>query len=407
MPVYEYAALNKKGRTKTGVIDAESPAAARKKLRSSNIFPVSIKESSKILEKKLSQSLNFTLFTRVKPAEVAMLTRQLATLVGAGFPLVSALETLTPLSKSQGFKRILTQIKDSIVEGNSFAESLLAYPAVFPPLYSNMVAAGESSGTLEIVLERLAEIYEKQQALKNRIQAALAYPVLMGLIGMVVLFILMTFIVPSISGMFANMNHDLPLPTRVLIQVSDFSKNYWWVVILLAGLSGLALRTFKRTVKGRWIFDRTILMIPLFGQLIKKLAVARFTRTLGSLLENGVTLLTALDIVKNIISNVLLSEAIADAIEAVGKGQGLSEALDEAKVFPVLAIQMILVGEQSGKLEKMLNKIADVYENEVEANVMSMTALLEPLMILVMGVLVGFIVLCICLPIFEINKLVR
>lgn len=408
MPVYEYTALDINGKTVTGIIDAESSPVARQKLRTSKIFPVSLNEARKIRSKKEGTSLSgLSLFQRIKPSEVAMMTRQLATLVGAGFALVPALDTLIPHTKSPGFKKCLAQIKDSIVEGNSFASSLALYTNVFSPVYINMVSAGETSGTLEIVLERLADIAEKQQALKNRIRSALAYPVLMTLIGAVVLFLLLTFIVPSISAIFADMNQVLPAPTRFLLAISGIFKSYWWA--LAAGVVGIivALQAFKRTEKGMRVIDKAMLRTPLVGGLARKMAVARFSRTLGSLLENGVSVLSALEIVKNIVGNVVLSEAIEKAGKEVGKGQAMGKALSEFDVFPPLSIQMIQVGEQSGELEGMLYKIADVYEGEVESAVLSLTSLLEPLMILFMGVIVGFIVLSICLPIFEMNQLIR
>ena len=408
MPVYEYTALDTKGKTVSGIINAESSGTARQKLRASRNFPVSIKEVRDTAAIKAPSSVSIIrYFARVKPYEVSMLTRQLATLVGAGFPLVSALDTLIPQTRSQVFKKILAKIKDSIVEGNSFAQSLSLYPGTFSSLYVNMVMAGETSGALEIVLERLADITEKQQALKHRIRSALAYPILMSLIGALVLFLLLTFIVPSITSIFTDMNQTLPAPTLFLISISNFFKIYWWIIFIVIGLMLLTLHMTKKTVKGHYFFDKIKLLLPGIGILTKKLAVARFTRTLGSLLENGISMLPALGIVKNIVENVLIADIIEKASQEVGKGQGLGSALAESKIFPDLSVQMIKVGEQSGELEAMLNKIANVFENEVETSVMSMTSLLEPVMILIMGIIVGFIVLSICLPIFEMNQLVR
>ncbi len=408
MPVYEYTALDINGKTVTGIIDAESSPVARQKLRTSKIFPVSLNEARKIRGKKEGAGLaGLSLFQRIKPSEVAMMTRQLATLVGAGFALVPALDTLIPHTRSQGFQKCLAQIKDSIVEGNTFANSLALYPNVFSPVYINMVSAGETSGTLEIVLERLADIAEKQQALKNRIRSALAYPVLMTFIGALVLFLLLAFIVPSISAIFTDMNQVLPTPTRFLIALSDIFKSYWWALAVAAVGVFAAFQAFKRTEKGRHAVDNAVLRMPMVGALSRKMAVGRFSRTLGSLLENGVSMLSALEIVKNIVGNVILADAIERAAKEVGKGQSLGKALSEFDVFPPLSIQMVQVGEQSGELEGMLYKVADVYEGEVESTVLSLTSLLEPLMILLMGVIVGFIVLSICLPIFEMNQLIR
>lgn len=408
MPVYEYTALDAKGKTKSGIIDADGASAARQKLRSSGIFPVSISETQEIEEIKAPRTLDLSrFFTRVKPAEIAMMTRQLATLISAGFPLVSALDALLPQTKSKGFKRILAKTKDTIVEGNSFAQALSQYPGTFSPLYVNMVRAGETSGTLEIVLDRLADITEKQEDLKNRIQTALAYPIFMCIIGILVLFVLLTYIVPSIISIFSEMNQVLPTPTRILIFLSSFFRSYWWIIMGALVAVVVSLNQARKIEKGRYWFDKTLLSLPIFGVLAQKLAVARFTRTLGSLLENGVSMLIALEIVKNIAGNKLISETVENAASEVGKGQGLAAALSEGQTFPQLSIQMIQVGEQSGELEAMLNKVADVFEKEVENSVMRLTSYLEPVMILVMGCIVGFIVLSICLPIFEMNQLIR
>ncbi len=407
MPVYEYTALDIKGKAITGIIDSDSPFSARQNLRSSKIFPVSLKEVHDASKKKepLFSSIIHP-FTRVKPSEISMMTRQLSTLISAGFQLVTAINTLIPQTKSYAFKKILARIKDSIVEGNSFANALSQYPGIFSSLYVNMVHSGESSGSLEIVLERLADITEKQQALSNRIRSSLTYPVFMTFIGAVVLFLLLTFIVPSITSIFTDMNQVLPAPTRFLITISDIFKSYWWIFFIVIIGSLIIFRRLKKTATGLYFLDKTILYLPVIGLLAKKLAVARFSRTLGSLLENGVSMLSALEIVKNIVGNVLISNTIDTAAKEVGKGHGLGAALSESSLFPNLSIQMIQVGEQSGELESMLAKVADIFENEVESSIMSMTSLIEPIMILIMGVIVGFIVLSICLPIFEMNQLI-
>jgi general secretion pathway protein F len=408
MPVYEYTALDIKGKTISGVIDAESSRSARQKLRTSKIYPVSIIEvhDTETIKTPKSFSLRES-FSRVRPYEISMMTKQLATLVGAGLPLVSAMDALISQIRSQAFKKMLAKIKDSIVEGNSFARSLSLFPGTFSSLYVNMVKAGETSGALDIVLERLADITEKQEALKNRIRAAMAYPILMCFIGILVLFLLLTFIVPNITSIFSDLNQTLPVPTLLLIKISDFLKNYWWMLFILLVLILFALNSIRKTAKGEYFFDKIKLNLPRFGGLAKKIAVARFSRTLGSLLENGVPMMSALGIVKNIADNTLISDAIKEASKEVGKGQALGPALAESKIFPDLSIQMIQVGEQSGKLEAMLDKIADVFEGEVENSIMSMTSLLEPVMILIMAIIVGFIVLSICLPIFEMSSLVK
>ena len=409
MPVFEYTALDPKGKNISGIVDADSVVAARQKLRASNSFPVSIKEVIDFPSKR-RESKGISIpgpFGRVRQRDVTMMTRQLATLVGAGFPLVSAIDSLIPQTKSYTFNKVLARIKDSIVEGNSFANALSLYKETFSPLYINMIHAGESSGTLEIVLEQLADIMEKQQALKSRIRSALAYPVLMTVVGTIVLFLLLVFIVPSITAIFTDMNQVLPAPTLFLIGFSKLMKSYWWILVIVFVAIAIGLRKFKKTSKGRYLVDKTMLSLPALGILNKKLAVARFARTLGSLLENGVSMLPALEIAKNIAGNVLISNAVEGATKEIGQGQGLATSLSATAAFPHLSIQMMQVGEQSGKLESMLNKTANVFENEAESSIMSMTSLLGPVMILIMGVIVGFIVLSICLPIFEMSQLIR
>lgn len=409
MPVFEYTALNARGKSVSGIVDAESATAARQKLRTSRIFPVAIKETQRQspAAKTKRPLISFKILQRIRPIEITLMTRQLASLVGAGFPLVPAIETLIPTTKSQAFKKVLAQVKDSIVEGSSFSYALAQYPNIFSKHYTNMVSAGETSGTLEIILERLADILEKQQALQNRIRTALAYPIFMGIIGMLVLFVLMAYIVPSITSIFVEMNQSLPAPTRFLISFSEFLKFYWWILLIGAGGLLIALRTFRRTRRGRYWVDRAMLQLPLVGPLKRKLAVSRFARTLGSLHENGVSMLISMEIVKNVVGNVLISKAVEEAAKEVGKGHGLGAALASSEIFPQLSIQMIQVGEQSGELEAMLTKVADVFDNEIESSVMRLTSLLEPVMILLTGSVVGFIVISICLPIFEMNQLIK
>jgi general secretion pathway protein F len=408
MPVFEYTALNDKGKKLKGIIDAQSTAAARQKLRDSNIYLIDLQESSGAKKSiSLKQPLG-GLFGKVGSREVTVMTRQLATLLGAGLPLVQSLTTLIAQTSHPQLKTILSRVREEVNEGNSFSQTMTHYPQVFPAFYLNMVRAGEASGTLHLVLERLADFSEKQQALKGRVQAALAYPLFMFLIGSVVLFFLVTFVVPNVTRIFDEMHQTLPLITILLIGVSRFLETFWWVIV--AGLIGafVALKYFlSKTQKGRTLLDRTLLALPVIGQMNRKMAVARFSRTLGTLLESGVPLLASLEIVRNIVGNSLISAAIQKAGHDVREGQNLSAPLARSGLFPTIAVEMISVGEQSGNLEPMLYRIAEAYEKEVESSITMLTSLLEPIMILVMGLAVGFIVVSILLPIFEMNQLVR
>ena len=409
MPVYDYTALNAKGKSVSGIIDADGASAARQKIRSAGHFPVNLREvKGGAVEKSERASSTFAqLWTRVRPAEVAIMTRQLSTLIGAGFPLVSALDSLLVQITSAGLKKCIAGIKSAVVEGSTFATALGKYPHVFSPMFVNMVSAGESSGTLEIVLERLADDSEKQEALKNRMITAMIYPIVILMISAVIVSFLLIYVTPKIMSMFDNLKQELPLPTKILMAASKLFQSYWWVLVILIIGAVFVARAIKNSVKGREWIDTTALRLPLFGSLVRRLAAARFARTLGSLLDNGVSMLPALGIVENIVGNVHIAKAVAKAGEDVGKGQALAKAMDADHVLPPIAIQMIQVGEQSGNLEEMLKKVADVFEKEVETTVMRMTALVEPLMVLLMAVVVFFIVLSIVLPIFEMNQFIR
>ncbi len=351
MPVYEYKALDKRGKTVSGITDAESVTSVRQKLRSSGAYPVSIKKVQDSSIKPVpAKNTYLGLFSRVKSSEISMMTRQLATLINAGFPLVTAIDNLLPQTTSYLFKKKLTKIKNSIVEGNSFSSALSSHSDIFSPLYVNMVNAGEASGTLDQVMERLADIMEKQQNMKNRIRAALAYPILMACIGTIILFILLAYIVPSITSIFEEMNQTLPVPTILLITVSNFIKTYWWIIVIMFSGGIFAFKGIIKTNKGKYFVDKITLLLPGIGPISIKIAVARLSRTLGSLLENGVSMLSALEIVKKVTGNLLISDIVEKAAEEIGKGQGLSMALSSGKLLPDLFIQMVQVGEQSGAL---------------------------------------------------------
>ena len=409
MAVYEYIALDAGGSRRKGIVDAGSMAAARQKLRETEVFPVEIVETAdRKREETAARGGAIHLFRKVGLQELAVMTRQLATLIGAGLPLVPSLSALVTQIRHPLLKTTLARIKDEVNEGNSLTQSMSHFPEVFPPFYINMVRAGEASGTMDLVLDRLADFNEGQQALRTKIRSALAYPFFMFFIGSGVLFFLVTFVVPNITNIFREMHQTLPGITVFLIVVSGFLKTFWWIIalIVLAAIVGLRYAV-QKTEQGRYQWDRLKLKIPLLGGLNGKIAVARFSRTLGTLLQNGVPLLAALEIAKNVVNNTLLAEQISVVAKAVEEGQSLSAPLSKNGFFPPIAVEMMTVGEQSGNMEEMLFRIADAYEREVEANVLMVTSLLEPAMILVMGAVVGFIVVSILLPLFEMNQLVR
>jgi general secretion pathway protein F len=407
MPVYDYKAFDNQAKTVSGIVDADSRQGARQKLQGQGLFPVSIAESRETAARPDAPRLErLNPLNRIRAAEIGMMTRQLATLMGAGFPLVSAMEAVISQTASARLKTVLAHLREKIVEGQSLADALQAYPHIFSAVYTNMIRAGEASGTLELVLERLADISERQEAMKGRIRAALTYPILMLLLGSAILFFLMTHVVPNITGIFFEMERALPAPTRILIQVSDFIQRYLIFILAALPLALLALRSLLKTARGRRLFDQTLYRLPVVRSILKKLAAARFAQMLGSLIENGIPMLSALRVVRGITANLLFGEAMDKAAEDVSKGQGLAHSLRGIELLPPLAVQMIEVGEQSGNLAPMLAKVADFYERQLENQLLGLTSLMEPLMIVVMGVIIGFIVLSICLPIFEMNQLI-
>jgi general secretion pathway protein F len=407
MPVYEYTALDRAGKNIAGIIDADSMVAARQKLRATGKFPVQVKETtSKAKTEAAASLLSLAIFNRVTDEDIHALTRQLATLLGAGIPLVGALDALMEQTSSAPLKKIIAQIKESVNEGNSLTHSLSRHPKLFSNIYINMVRAGEASGSLDVVLERLAEFGEHQQALKSRFKAALVYPIFMAIIGTAVLFFLVSFVVPNITRVFTEMKQVLPLPTTILIWLSDFMRSFWWVLLLAIVVFIVGIRKLIKTTKGQYTWDKLKLNLPVIGSLNRRIALARFGRTLGSLLQSGVPLITSLQIVRNIVNNVLVGHFIDDAMEDIQAGKSLNLALSRSKWFPPVFLQMVAVGEQSGDLEAMLHKVADAYEREVETRIAGMTAMIEPIMILAMAVIVGFIVISILLPIFEMNQMI-
>lgn len=408
MPVYEYTAIDTAGKSRQGIINADSPRSARQKLRAGGVYPTRLEEtgSRERPEGPGRWQFRFT-WQRVRRAELVSITRQLATLLGAGLPLVAALSGVLEQVQRTALRRVLTQVRERVNEGMSLAAALREHPSVFPSMYSAMIHAGESSGTLEVVVERLADFGEQELALHRKIRSSMAYPVLMFCVGVGVVFFLMAYVVPRVTQIFQEMHQALPLPTILLIKFSEFFQRHW--LVLAFGAAGMWLlgRYYVRSAKGRRLYHRVLLRLPVIGGLVKKVAVSRISRTLATLLSNGVPLLSALEIVKSLVDNVVLAEALEEARQEISEGASLSTPLARGGIFPSTVIQMISVGEQSGNLEGMLFKIAEAYENEVEGRVAMLTSLMEPVMILALGAVVGFVVLAVLLPIFEMSHLVR
>lgn len=408
MPIYEYAALDKSGKNIKGIIDADNAQAARQKLRGSDIFPIGLKETFAQPKDLPSGHIAFSsLFHRVTPGEISSMTRQLSTLLNAGIPLLSSLEALVKQATNPLLKKILAEIKESVNEGNGLSFSLGKYPKYFSQIYINMVHAGEASGSLDLVLERLSDFSENQEALKGRIRAALAYPIIMLIIGVLALMLLVTFVVPKFVDVFNEMEATLPIPTLIVMGASNLLKSYWWAVLSVIIVIIYSLKQFKKTERGSRMWDKIKLSAPVFGVINIKMAMARFGRTLGSLTQSGIPLMSSLQIVRNIFNNSFFTDVIDNAMDEIQAGKSLAVPLSRNKWVPPVVIQMVGVGEHSGELEKMLNKIADIYEREVESQVNMLTSMLEPIMILIMAVIVGFIAFSIVLPILEMSQIVH
>ena len=407
MAVFEYKGVNASGKSVGGIIDAENPRLARQKLRSDGIFPTEVAEE-KAHKSRLSQDISFqNLFQRIRTQEISVMTRQLATLLRAGLPLVSSLNALTDQIENPKLKKIITQIRERVNEGSALAAAMEEFPKVFPDLYVNMISAGEASGALELVLFRLAEYQEGQVRIRNRIRAALIYPAVMTVVGFGVLGILFTFVVPKFVAIFEDLEQALPLPTVILIGISDFVRAYWYLLLLFAGAAAYGLARYRQTPKGREHYDLFLLKIPVFGKLIMLGVVIRFTRTLSTLLSSGVPLLKALDILTAVVNHAVFAKAISSARVSVTEGASLSQPLKQSGIFPPILIHMIASGEQSGELEEMLAKVAEIYEEEAETLASTLMSLLEPVLILGMALIVSFVVISILLPLLEINQMVR
>jgi general secretion pathway protein F len=412
MPVYAYKGLDARGKTVSGVRDAESPRTLRGLLRREGIYVTNLAESAKggkaaVAGKGLSREVDFkALFDRVRPQDVAILTRQLATLLKAGIPLAEALGALVEQSSSEKLRRTLAEVRTRVNEGSQLADAMAQHPGVFPDLYVNMVRAGEAAGNLDAILVRLADFSEGQVRLRSKVQSAMLYPAVTGVAAIIIISLLMVVVVPKITEIFRDMGKSLPWNTRLLIFVSNITGDYWWLILLLTGGGIYAFRRWKRSENGKARWDRMVLRLWVVGPVVRMVAIARFARILGTLLAGGVPLLTALEIVKNLLGNQVLIKVVEDARVAIREGESIAAPLQKSGQFPPVVTRMIAVGERSGQLEGMLENVAAAYENEVEMKVTRLTTLMEPLMILLMGGAVGFIVFSILMPILEMNEMV-
>jgi general secretion pathway protein F len=408
MAVYEFRGIQvATGKPVKGFRDADNAKSLRGVLRKEGVLLTLATEDNKKKETDKRKLDLFAFFRRPSTGDVAIMTRQLATLVRAGVPLVESVAALTEQVEKEVLVRVLTELRENLNEGTSFAKSLARHPQVFPPLYVNMVAAGEASGTLEAVLERLADFMEGQARLKGKVSAALAYPILMVVIGGLLVGVLMVAVVPKVTSIFNSLGHALPWYTRLLIFVSDTLAGFWWLILGLVAGGIYLFRRWKKTPAGRLRWDTIRLHLPIFGRLNLLVAVARFSRTLATLLSSGVQLLQAMEIGINVLENARLEQVVKEAIGSIREGESIAVPLKRSGVFPPMMTHMIAVGEKSGQLEAMLENVSRSYEADVETRVVALTSLLEPIMIVALGGAVGFIAMSILMPLLQMNELVE
>ncbi len=396
-----------KGQQVSKSIEADNLAQARAKLREQGLFPISIeeKQGSDDILKPLNDFL--LRFQKVKLKEMVIFTRQFATMINSGVALLRALNIMVDQASSDVFKRVLGDVRNGVEEGRSLSESMADHPKVFSKLYVSMVSAGEIGGVLDEVLDRLAFFLENNARLIGQLKSAMTYPVVVGAIASIIFVFLLYFVIPIFKEMFDSMGVDLPAFTLMLITMSNVVKDTWYLVIGGVGGSIYGLIAFIKTPFGRSWFDNVMLKAPIFGNIIRKVAVARFTRTLGTLLRSGVPLMTALEITEDTAGNVHIARGIAQVREAVSEGEGMTKPLEQTNLFPPMVTQMISIGEESGNIDAMLSKVADFYDEEVEQAVKALTSLLEPIMMVGIGGMVGSIIIGMYLPMFSVISAIQ
>ena len=398
MPTFKYVAKETTGKTVSGVLEYSDKALLIDALRKKGLVIISIQETAK------RKAVFFG--GKVKLEEIVIFSRQLATMVDSGIPLVQALDILFEQVEKSVFKNVLAKVRDDIETGSSLSDALGRHPSIFSVLYINMVKAGESSGALDDILDRLATYLEKANTLQRKVKSSLVYPAVVITMAILITLVMLLKVIPTFKGIFSMLGGTLPLPTRILIMVSDTIRNMF--IYVVAGLSVFiyALRRYMKTRQGRENFDRLLLSMPVLGQLFRKVAVAKFTRTLSTLVKSGVPILVSLEIVGKTAGNTVIEKAVENVRNGIREGENIADPLAKSGAFPPMVVRMIKVGEQTGQLEKMLTKIADFYEDQVDVAVSGLTSLIEPLIISFLGIVIGGIVIAMFLPVFKLTEIV-
>jgi len=394
MPVFEYKGRTLAGAAVQGELSASNRDEMERLLRQNKIMVTSVRK------KPAEISIKFG--TGVKKIDISRFTRQFSTMIGAGLPMVQCLEILGSQTESKELRKIIHQVKESVQSGTTLSDGLAKHPKVFDQLYTNMVEAGEMGGALDTILVRLANYREKADALVRKVKGAMVYPAVVMVVAVGVTIGMLTFVVPTFAKMFGNLGAELPMPTQIILGISNFLKANILILILGIAVSLTGFVFWVKTDSGRAIFDATLLKLPVFGNLVRKSSVARFTRTLGTLLSSGVSIIDAMNITAKTAGNVVVSNAIKKAVVSIAEGDTITGPLKDSGVFPPMVTQMISVGEKTGGLDDMLAKIADFYDDEVDAAVSAMTSLIEPLIIVVMGAVIGGVLVAMYLPMFDI-----
>lgn len=401
MPVYLWEGKNRKNETRKGEMEAPSEEAVRSNLSRMRIAPTKVKKKPK----DILENVAF-LQPKVQENDIIVFARQFSTMIDAGLPIIQCLEILLNQQENPTFKKVIKEIKGDVEGGQTFASALKKHPKLFDDLFVNMVAAGEAGGILDIILRRLSNYMEKMMKLKRQVKGAMTYPIVTLVIAFVVVAVILVFVIPTFTEMFSNFNAALPLPTQIVINMSDFVRGNIFYIIGGIIIASIAYKQFGRTVKGRKVLDRTFLKLPVFGLLIRKVAVSKFTRTMGTMLNSGVAILDALDIVAKTAGNVVIEESIYEVRAGISEGRTMADPLIESGIFPSMVCSMIAVGESTGALDTMLEKIADFYDDEVDQAVENLTALIEPFMLVFLGTVIGGLVVSMYLPIFKLASVV-
>jgi general secretion pathway protein F len=398
MPIFEYKGINQAGKTIRATVDADNMRNARSRLKKDGIFVVELRDKTKTKESVRKRS---AYSGTVNVEDRAMMTRQLATLLKANIPLVETLAAVADQVENTTLKEAVGDIKNMVNEGSSLHKGLAKYPKIFGNIYITMCEAGEASGTLDVILLRLAEFTESENELNAKVKSAMLYPVIMIVFVLLMLSVMFIFVIPKMQSIFESAELKLPWYTQVVIGLSGFLVNYWIVVLVVGFGSYFLFRNWKNSVSGSKTWDAMILKFPVVGKIARLVAVSRFTRTLATLLKGGVPMLNAMDIVKNVVGNQTLAAAIEDARNNIREGESVAGPLKRSEQFPPIVIHMINIGEKTGDLENMLTQVADSYDFQVKTQISGLTALLEPVMIIMMGLVIGIIVFSIMVPMFE------